>query len=66
MEFAADSEKLKVEEVIRLFKKKAENIHIQDFNSNIKQNKGELLNLKILTKHTRDIYSSKQKFVDIT
>lgn len=40
VEFAADAKKTKVDEVIRLFKKKAENIHIQDFNSNIKQNKG--------------------------
>lgn len=38
-----DSDKKRVEEIIDLFKGKAENIHVQDFNTQVKQNEGEVL-----------------------
>uniref|UniRef100_A0A7E4VY61 phenylalanine 4-monooxygenase n=1 Tax=Panagrellus redivivus TaxID=6233 RepID=A0A7E4VY61_PANRE len=39
VECAEDSDKKRVEEIISMFKRKAENIHVQDFNSQVKQNK---------------------------
>lgn len=40
VECAEDSDKDKVEQVIQLFKRKAGSVRVQDFNSQVKQNKG--------------------------
>lgn len=40
VECAEDSDKGRIEEVIKLFKQKAKTIHVHDFNSHVKQNKG--------------------------
>lgn len=39
VECAEDSEKSQIEEIIKLFKAKAENVRVHDFNSQVKQNK---------------------------
>ena len=40
MEIGENSDKSRVEEIINLFKRKAETVHVQDFNTQVKQNKG--------------------------
>ena len=42
VECAEDSDKNRVEDIINLFKAKAMTVHVQDFNSQVKQNNGNV------------------------